>query len=61
MGYGAYWRTGNYSTENNKYIANELSLNNTSEVLGYLYVGSPAGESKKIPSLNKEDYVTNWD
>ena len=61
MGYGAYWRTGNYSTENNKYIANELSLNNTSEVLGYLYVGSPAGESKKIPSLNKEDYFTNWD
>jgi len=61
MGYAAYWRTGKYSSENNKYIANELSLNKNAEVLGYLYVGTPAKEPKEAPKLNKEDYVTIWD
>ncbi len=60
MGYGAYWRTGKYSSENNKYIADELSLNKNSEVLGYLYVGKPSNDPKKIPDLNKDDYVTVW-
>ena len=60
MGYAAYWRTGKYSTENNKYISEELSLNNNSEVLGYLYVGTPLKEPKEAPSLNQDDYVTFW-
>ena len=61
MGYGAYWRTGKYSTENNIYIANELSLPINSEVLGYLYVGTPSKEAKEVPLLIKEEYVTIWD
>ena len=61
MGYAAYWRTGKYSSENNKYIANELSLNTNSEVLGYLYIGTPSKEPKEAPKLNKEDYVTKWE
>ncbi len=60
LGYGAYWRTGKYSTENNKYISDELLLNKSSEVLGYLYVGTPSKEPKEAPVLNKEDYVTLW-
>ncbi len=60
MGYGAYWRTGKYSSENNQYIANELSLDNNSEVLGYIYVGTPSKEPKEAPVLNKNDYVTIW-
>ena len=61
MGYAAYWRTGKYSSENNKYISDELLLNNNSEVLGYLYVGTSSKDPKEAPSLNKEDYVTIWD
>ena len=60
MGYGAYWRTGKYSSENNKYISKELSLNKDSEVLGYIYVGTPSTAPKEIPHLDKEDYVTIW-
>ena len=60
MGFGGYWRTGKYITENNKYIASELSLSSKSEVLGYLYVGTPSIESKKIPNLKNEDFVTYW-
>tara|TARA_B110000196_G_scaffold255264_1_gene225197 strand:- start:94 stop:654 length:561 start_codon:yes stop_codon:yes gene_type:complete len=61
MGFGAYWRTGKYITENNKYIANELSLSSQSEVLGYLYIGTPSMEAKEIPLLKNEDFVTYWD
>ena len=61
MGYGAYWRTGNYSSENNKNIAEELSLSAASEVMGYLYVGTPKAELKKIPELNTKDFVTYFD
>ena len=60
MGFGAYWRTGKYTTENNKYIAEELSLSSQAEVLGYLYVGTPSIEAKAIPSLKNEDFVNNW-
>jgi len=59
-GYGAYWRTGKYSTERNKYISNELNLNNNDEVLGYLYVGTPEVDSPKVPELENQDFVTYW-
>ena len=60
-GYGAYWRTGKYSSERNKYISSELSLENNEEVLGYLYVGTPEVDAPKIPELENKDFVTYWD
>ncbi len=60
-GYGAYWRTGKYSSERNKYISSELLLDNHDEVLGYLYVGTPEIDSPKIPELENENFVTYWD
>ena len=60
MGYAAYWRTGKYSTENNKFISSELSLNSNAEVLGYLYVGTPSKEAKEVPSLDQENFVSVW-
>tara|TARA_Y100001970_G_C13913672_1_gene689806 strand:+ start:57 stop:620 length:564 start_codon:yes stop_codon:yes gene_type:complete len=59
-GYGAYWRTGKYSTERNQYIANELLLDSNDEVLGYLYVGTPEGDAPKIPELDNKDFVIYW-
>ncbi len=59
-GFGAYWRTGKYSSERNEHISNELSLDKNSEVLGYLYVGTPEVESPKIPELQNEDFVSYW-
>ncbi len=60
-GYGAYWRTGKYSTERNKYISSELLLENNEEVLGYLYVGTPEVDAPKIPELENKDFVVHWD
>ena len=60
MGYGAYWRTGKYSTERNEHISAELSLDKDDEVLGYLYVGTPEVEASKIPQLENNDFVTHW-
>ena len=60
-GFGAYWRTGKYSTERNDYIADELSLDKNDEGLGYLYVGTPETVAPKIPELENKDFVTYWD
>ena len=60
-GYGAYWRTGKFSSERNEYISSELSLNNNEEILGYLYVGTPEVDAPKIPELKNNDFVTYWD
>ena len=59
-GYGGYWRTGKYSSERNKYISSELSLEDNEEVLGYLYIGTPEVESPKIPELENKNFVTYW-
>lgn len=61
MGYGAYWRTGAFLSSKNSHLNKELSINEGSEVIGYLYVGSPDIKGKEIPSLNKDDYVKYWD
>ena len=61
LGYGAYWRTGKYSTERNEHISSELSLEKDDEVLGYLYVGTPEVEASKIPKLDNKEFVTVWD
>ena len=60
-GYGAYWRTGKYSSERNENISQELSLDKNEEVLGYLYVGTPEVDAPSIPELENKDFVTYWD
>ena len=60
MGFSAFWRTGNFVSHSNEYIAEELGLNKFSEVLGYLYIGTHNAKEKKIPKLNKENFVTVW-
>ena len=59
MGYGAIWRTGSMAF--NEFISASLKLKETSEVVGYLYIGSVVGEQKKIPDLSIEDFVIIWD
>ena len=58
LGYGGIWRTGTFALNNkvNKF----LGLNNEQQVLGYLYIGTPEGEAKRIPDLDPSDYVTKW-
>jgi len=44
-----------------KKIAMYLNLPSDHEIVGYLYVGTPAGASKKIPELDVSKFVTRWD
>ena len=57
--YAGIWRTGKFAF--NKKIAEYLDLTSDHEVIGYLYVGTPTGTSKKIPELDVEKFVTCWD
>ena len=38
-------------------IGSFLGLDDNQEVLGYLYIGTPAGDNKKIPQLDPKDFV----
>jgi hypothetical protein len=41
----------------NKEIGSFLELDANQEVLGYLYIGTPTGDNKKIPQLDPKDFV----
>ena len=61
MGFGVYWRTGSFVTNKNKFLNEEMNIDADSEVIGYLYIGSPDIKAKEIPILNQDDYVQYWD
>ena len=58
LGYGAVWRTGSLALNNkiNKYF----SLDEKDEIIGYLYVGTPDQESKKINKPNISEHIKIW-
>ena len=56
LGYGAVWRTGKMAF--NPYVVEALKLPENSEIIGYLYVGTPTRQGKSIPELNIDDYLT---
>ena len=58
MGYAGIWRTGKMSF--NEHISNFLELPRSNKVIGYLYVGTPEGRVKGIPTLETKDFVSVW-
>ena len=56
LGYGAVWRTGKMAF--NPHVVEALKLPDNSEIIGYLYVGTPAKQGKSIPELKIDDFVT---
>jgi hypothetical protein len=38
-----------------------LGLDSSMEIIGFLYIGSKKGESRKIPERKIEEFVTKWD
>jgi len=56
MGYGAIWRTGKLAF--NPFVAKELGLNNSQEILGFLYIGTNTGKNKKVPDMEIDNFVT---
>ena len=56
MKYSSIWRTGKLAFNEN--IHKALGLKNNQEILGFLYVGTEVGKTKKIPSLDIDDFVS---
>ena len=56
--FAGMWRTGKFAF--NEKLAQYLNLSPDHEVIGYLYVGTPSGTTKKIPKLNLDKFVTHW-
>jgi len=56
--FAGIWRTGKFAL--NKKIVEYLNLTPGHEVIGYLYVGTPTGTTKKIPDLDVEKFITRW-
>ena len=59
INYGAIWRTGKLAL--NDGIKNYFNLDKNSEILGYIYVGTPKDNHVKIPQININKYITKWD
>ena len=56
MKYSSIWRTGKLAF--NKSIQKALGLDDNQEILGYLYVGTEVGKTKKIPELDIDNFVS---
>lgn len=56
LGLGAIWRTGTAAYSPG--LRARLGLGADDVLVGFIYLGTPAGEDKPIPDLNPADYVS---
>ena len=53
--YGAIWRTGIFALNNE--IGRFFNLEKNQKILGYLYIGTITGKTKKLKSIDIRDHV----
>lgn len=58
MGYGGIWRTGDMASNN--HVCEGLGIKENESIVGFLYLGTPVGESKPIPDIQSAGYFTEW-
>lgn len=58
QGIGAVWRTGDMAFDRHVYAGLGLAANE--ELIGYLYLGTPATEPRTPPVLHTSDFVQAW-
>jgi nitroreductase len=58
LGFGSMWRTGVYATDPTVVAA--LGGDVQDEVIGFLYLGTREGPSKKLPALDPADFMTHF-
>jgi nitroreductase len=56
LGYGAVWRTGDYSY--NDLVKSGLSINLDDDIIGFLYIGTPAKDVPIKPLKSIEHHVS---
>ena len=58
QGFGAVWRTGEFSYD--PYLAKALGLAGNEQLLGFIYLGTPEGNLRTPPDLDPDDYTSQW-
>lgn len=58
LGVGAMWRTGPVTFE--PLLADRLGLAANEQLLGFLYLGTPCGETRPLTIMDPADYFTAW-
>ncbi len=59
QGFNGIWRTGSYSTNDDVKCA--FYLEEKDEIVGFLYLGTPAIEPMPAPTRNSADFFEVWD
>ncbi len=57
-GFGGIWRTGEMAVD--AYVKQQLGIKQHESLVGFLYIGTPVGDAKRIPTLQFEDYFCSW-
>jgi len=58
QGFGGVWRTGPLAL--NQHVISGLGLSEHESLVGFLYIGTPQGEAKKLSPVASADYFENW-
>ena len=58
LNYGAVWRTGDLAYDN--HVAQSLGLVESEEIIGFIYVGTPALEFPEPPSVDVTSIFSAW-
>ncbi|MFK0573901.1 nitroreductase, partial [Endozoicomonas sp.] len=58
QGVGAIWRTGTLCYQPS--LARGLGLADNEQLMGFVYLGKPAGVKKKVPAVDIEKFVSVW-
>ena len=58
QGFNGMWRTGGYA--HCETVRNGLGLSEEDELVGFLYLGTPAFEPAPKPQRNSNDYFEFW-
>lgn len=55
---GAIWRTGDFAYH--PVVRKGLGLSDREQIIGFLYLGAPAGKIKPVPTLPIEQFFSHW-
>jgi len=58
LGLGAYWRSGAMAWDSRVKKALNLAVNE--EIIGFIYLGTPALDSRPTPELQVADFFEDW-
>lgn len=58
LGIGAMWRTGAMATH--PYVKQQLGFEDKDDIVGFIYLGTPAGSIKNVPPTNPQDYIREF-